>query len=54
MRIPHGRANQWIFHTFKARMQGGETILVSGASGGVGSVTVQHVRAQGGCHRAPL
>jgi NADPH:quinone reductase len=45
MGIPYATAYRALFH--KARAQGGETVLVHGASGGVGCAAVQIARAAG-------
>ncbi len=45
MHIPYGTAFRALFH--RAHAQGGETVLINGASGGVGIAAVQLARAAG-------
>src|SRR5215469_2112744 len=45
MGVPYGTAHRALF--FRGRAQPGETVLVHGASGGVGSATVQLARGAG-------
>ena len=45
MHVPYGTAYRALFH--RARARGGETVLIHGASGGVGIAAVQLARAAG-------